>query len=466
MGNRSTMKYFLIIMLLIFLYIMGVASDDIALKLRFYKGYYENGDNSNVVISSYFQGKGTEDNVFPFVETEKEIQKLREIYKLKNVKQLGTYDVTLKNGKAVNVRTNIVVKGNSLFFTLTPNANDMDRFIVKMIEDKVSKPLLESEIIVPKEKTVVIGFKDSTEKIYFLAVSQRKVIEYPGLKNVKKIEVPKFVNFVGPKYPVEALKQRIEGSVVLVGRTDTEGKMLDIKVLSGHPLFTENTVEAFKTWKFSPWKLDGVKKPVICAFVFIFKLKEASKLTKNEIEDIHNNARKAIDEEKLDQTLPRVMAYVSISESEDKNSTPEKKTFEEMRKTKKIEEPKLVRRTEPVFPVEALNANIEGDVVLFLKTDITGKGIEIKKLAGPSVLADSASKSIMNWKYTPWKVDGVAKPIEANVIIIFRAKKIPEDKMDELVNEVMKSHKTILDKAKNPTGLPRLMEVVIVEGEK
>ena len=65
-----------------------------------------------------------------------------------------------------------------------------------------------------------------------------------------------------PKYPVEAIAQRVEGRVVLIVDIDAEGNVRDVEVESATPpgVFDEVAAEAARKWRFNPALEDG--KPV------------------------------------------------------------------------------------------------------------------------------------------------------------------------------------------------------------
>jgi protein TonB len=57
---------------------------------------------------------------------------------------------------------------------------------------------------------------------------------------------------VEPDYPEEALRQRIQGPVVLDVRADRDGSIQEIKLLSGQPLLADAAIAAVKQWRFKP----------------------------------------------------------------------------------------------------------------------------------------------------------------------------------------------------------------------
>jgi len=65
------------------------------------------------------------------------------------------------------------------------------------------------------------------------------------------------VSKVAPEYPVDAKKQHVEGTVVMTVNVDKEGKVSNIKLISGHPLLAPAALDAVKLWKYRPYLLNG-----------------------------------------------------------------------------------------------------------------------------------------------------------------------------------------------------------------
>jgi TonB family protein len=62
---------------------------------------------------------------------------------------------------------------------------------------------------------------------------------------------------VQPKYPEEALKRRIVGTIGLHVVFEKGGTVRQVEVISGHPLFAQAAVDAVKQWKYPPTMLNG-----------------------------------------------------------------------------------------------------------------------------------------------------------------------------------------------------------------
>jgi TonB family protein len=63
-----------------------------------------------------------------------------------------------------------------------------------------------------------------------------------------------------PLYPDQAQTQRIQGRVVVEAMVMEDGSVGELRVVQGHPLLAQSTVEAVKHWRYQPYMLDG--KPI------------------------------------------------------------------------------------------------------------------------------------------------------------------------------------------------------------
>jgi TonB family protein len=61
------------------------------------------------------------------------------------------------------------------------------------------------------------------------------------------------VQWVDPKYPKDALKQRVQGAVVLTLVVAKDGEVKNVTAVSGAPDFTEAAIRAVRKWKYVPY---------------------------------------------------------------------------------------------------------------------------------------------------------------------------------------------------------------------
>jgi protein TonB len=87
-----------------------------------------------------------------------------------------------------------------------------------------------------------------------------------------EIRPPVKLRHVAPAYPDIARRARIEGSVVLECTISPEGRIVDVRVLSGPPLLQAVAAQAVEQWVYRPTLLNGVAVPVIMTVTVRFTL--------------------------------------------------------------------------------------------------------------------------------------------------------------------------------------------------
>lgn len=77
------------------------------------------------------------------------------------------------------------------------------------------------------------------------------------------VQAAKIINRVLPVYPALAKQARISGSVKLMGVLSRDGRIMQLQVLSGHPLLVKAAVDAVSQWIYQPTLLNGEPVEVI-----------------------------------------------------------------------------------------------------------------------------------------------------------------------------------------------------------
>jgi protein TonB len=80
------------------------------------------------------------------------------------------------------------------------------------------------------------------------------------------------VNRVEPRYPPLAVQMRLEGKVELRAIIGRDGSIHSLEVLSGHPLFLEETKRAIVQWRYQPTLLNGEPVEVETRITVVFTL--------------------------------------------------------------------------------------------------------------------------------------------------------------------------------------------------
>ena len=75
-----------------------------------------------------------------------------------------------------------------------------------------------------------------------------------------------------PIYPAEAKKEGIQGKVVLEAVIGADGKVRDVRVVSGPDLLRQPAINAVESWHYRPYHLNGQPVAVRTAINVIFTL--------------------------------------------------------------------------------------------------------------------------------------------------------------------------------------------------
>ena len=82
--------------------------------------------------------------------------------------------------------------------------------------------------------------------------------------------------------------------------------------------------------------------------------------------------------------------------------------------------PKLIHSVNPVYPQDAITAQIEGDVQIEAQIDANGKVTSAKVVRGPGLLRNAAIVAVRQWKYSPAMLDGKRVATQYTVTVSFR----------------------------------------------
>jgi protein TonB len=88
-----------------------------------------------------------------------------------------------------------------------------------------------------------------------------------------EVQPPRRLSGPEPVYPPIAVATRQQGRVVLECTIDANGRVVDIRVLHGHPLFDSAAVAAVERWAYKPTLLNGVPVSVLMTVTVDFHLR-------------------------------------------------------------------------------------------------------------------------------------------------------------------------------------------------
>jgi len=71
-----------------------------------------------------------------------------------------------------------------------------------------------------------------------------------------RIRPPRVLSKPAPAYPPLAKQTKVQGVVTIDAVIDTEGNVVEMRVVSGHPLLISAALESVKQWKYEPTYLN------------------------------------------------------------------------------------------------------------------------------------------------------------------------------------------------------------------
>ncbi len=101
----------------------------------------------------------------------------------------------------------------------------------------------------------------------------------------------KLIRKVHPAYPEEAREAGVTGQVTLDITVNEKGEVTDVKVLDGHPLLIDSSMEAVRQYKVSPTLLNGASTQVIATVTVNYD--EETTGTKNEAQQVQTLAARS-----------------------------------------------------------------------------------------------------------------------------------------------------------------------------
>jgi TonB family protein len=161
------------------------------------------------------------------------------------------------------------------------------------------------------------------------------------------------VTTVAPVYPPAAKKAGIQGEVRLHVTIDKDGSVKKIEVESGDPQLAEAAVAAVRKWRYAP--SDNVDSTIV--------------------------------------TLNFVLASGGVSAPADRDAK------EPLSLSKPVYQP--ITKVNPVYPLAAKKAGIQGIVVLRATIEKDGSVSSLKALRGDPLLVKTSVDAVQKWRYAP-----------------------------------------------------------------
>src|SRR5208282_4020168 len=184
---------------------------------------------------------------------------------------------------------------------------------------------------------------------------------------------------VQPVYPPLARQARIQGTVVLSAVINKSGEIVDLKLISGHPMLAPAAIAAVKQWKYQSYMLNGEAVPVKTQIQVNFTLSENPTGTM--------------------ASIPGTNPHLQIREGA-------------MRALR-------IQTIDPIYPPLALQTHVQGSVILIVVVNSSGDVENLAPITGPPMLVEAATEAVKQWKYRPYLLNGEAVEVQTTVRINF-----------------------------------------------
>jgi protein TonB len=86
------------------------------------------------------------------------------------------------------------------------------------------------------------------------------------------VQMASILNRVQPIYPILAKQARVQGTVRLNTVIDKDGRVIEVKYMSGPAMLMQAAMDAVKQWRFKPTTLNGTPVQVECVFEVTFNM--------------------------------------------------------------------------------------------------------------------------------------------------------------------------------------------------
>jgi len=217
----------------------------------------------------------------------------------------------------------------------------------------------------------------------------------PSILGVERVpeEVmrPLRIKKIDPEYPAAALKDRIQGTVVLDAKISAEGAVEGVVRVSGDPALVPAAMDAVKKWTYIPYDKRGKLIPVVSTVRLTFSLAE------------HERIGTVSEPDLMEEEV--VVGHAAVPER--------------VRVSAGFSKELLVHKVNPEYPHDARVQHIQGTVLLQTTIDKEGNVSKLELISGDSALAPAAMEAVRQWKYRPYLLNGQAMEMETQIRVNF-----------------------------------------------
>jgi len=428
------------------------------IRLKVFEGLRESLPAAPPIVTSSFLRYTFSANFRSESSEVQEQNRIKKIFNLKDVKLLTEGELSWKAGEPEKVpfvfrldgeEYTIQVRGGD--FIARPHEGALQSFGVEVSEQTSmeKKSLLDTDYNLPSQGDItVFGFEDAQGKPYFISLQQTRMFadapdgSYIGIVNGAPLRgtapkvpgshiiPPKPIKLVDPVYPEAAIKSGIAGVVTVEATTDIRGQIVAIKVLKSVPGLDQAAIDAVKQWVYEPMVINGNPKPVTFSMTVQFTL---ARDKDGKIRGITGVEDEFMGREVVGWIKPGMLGGVQGGVEGGVTGgllSQVQKEFEKgaVRAVGDIKLPRLIKSVDPVYPEKARRAQVEGTVILEVRTDKEGNIEDARILRSIPVLDQAAVDAVKQWKYEPLIIDRRPRKVVFPVTVRFMLKSGDKEK--------------------------------------
>ena len=139
----------------------------------------------------------------------------------------------------------------------------------KTTEDSLSTPPEKPQLLATEDQAGQANADSAASK-----TATEKMQETPPKPSYQAPEVVAKRRIAGsdPDYPPMARKAKLRATVLVKIHISPNGKVGFMKILKGNPLFNDAVTKAIKTWRFSPYTINGRPVGTYTVYKFVFQI--------------------------------------------------------------------------------------------------------------------------------------------------------------------------------------------------
>jgi TonB family protein len=228
---------------------------------------------------------------------------------------------------------------------------------------------------------------------------------------------PQVLKQVQPVCPVEAVRAGITGYVVVDAVIDKSGKTRKARVAKSLPGLDEAALDAVRGWRFMPTLVNGAVTDVAASLALRFSFRrdvqpaELSELARFfAARGEHADAARAV--ERAEDALARETAMMSLAPAAPVEPGA-------VRVRGQIRPPLKTKDVRPEYPRWALEAKVEGYVLLDAKVGRDGRVVAARVLRSIPALDQAAIDAVLRWEFTPTLANGAPTETRMTVSVAF-----------------------------------------------